>query len=534
MRMSAAGTMLRPCRPSGAVIFAIVAALVLCLATGKACAERVTRLALVITNANYPKEVGALDNPHADGATMAAALKEVGFGDIRHVRDADFQTMRLELAGLAARAEKAGPEAVVFFYYSGHGAADRAERGENFLIPVKAPISTAVQLPALGLALGEIVKVLERIPAKARFAVIDACRNVAFTKGVKDAAKGFTAMRKLDGILLAFATRPGDIAKDTGIYARTLAENLVKPGLAPERVFKLTQLAVAKATQGDQVPWIEDGLLVEGFRFNEATAARPAPVEHGPAAAVPRPGGPSCPAPSLTVSLGPGRARCIAPGSGAIVQDCETCPELVVVPAGPAAGIAKPFAVGRFEITRAEWTACYKEGACSFKTDDDGPGRQRWPMTAVSLDDIVTEYLPWLARRTGRRYRLPSVSEWEHAARAGTTTAFHWGDDIGRGTARCTGCPPDARPETATVVGSYAANQWGLFDVSGNVWEWTADCSPAAPAGGAVAPLACRGPAIRGGAWSSPPEDLRLSVNRRLAPGTRLGHVGFRVARDLD
>jgi regulator of protease activity HflC (stomatin/prohibitin superfamily) len=85
---------------------------------------------------------------------------------------------------------------VAFFYYSGHGAADRTNRGENYLIPVGARITLAKQLPILGVSLSEITKALDGVSAKARFVVVDACRNVAFTKGIKDVAKGLIPERK--------------------------------------------------------------------------------------------------------------------------------------------------------------------------------------------------------------------------------------------------------------------------------------------------------------------------------------------------
>jgi hypothetical protein len=156
----------------------------------------------------------------------------------------------------------------VFFYYSGHGAADRTERGENYLIPAGAKITLAKQLPILGVSLSEITKSLERVSAKARFVVVDACRNVAFTKGLKDAAKGFVPERKLDGMIVAFATRPGETAEDNNSYASALASILPTPGLRAEEVFKETQLKVAELSKGTQIPWTEDGLLTK-FKFKE-------------------------------------------------------------------------------------------------------------------------------------------------------------------------------------------------------------------------------------------------------------------------
>jgi hypothetical protein len=228
------------------------------------------RLALVISNASYPAEIGRLENPHKDSAIIAAALESVGFEkrDITVLRDADQPTMRLAVADFIERIEKAGSDAVVFLYYSGHGAADRTERGENYLIPAGAKITLAKQLPILGVSLSEITKSLERVSAKARFVVVDACRNVAFTKGLKDAAKGFVPERKLDGMILAFATRPGETAGDNNIYATALASILPTPGLRAEEVFKETQLKVAELSKGTQIPWTEDGLLAK-FKFKE-------------------------------------------------------------------------------------------------------------------------------------------------------------------------------------------------------------------------------------------------------------------------
>ena len=241
----------------GAILFAFPAA-----------AE--TRLALIISNAAYPSEIGRLANPHKDGAVIAAGLQSVGFesDNITILRDADQPTLRSAVAEFVERIEKAGPDAVAFLYYSGHGAADRTDRGENYLIPVGAKITLAKQLPILGVGLSEITRSLERVPAKARFVVVDACRDVAFTKGIKDAMKGLIPERKLDGMIVAFATRPGETAEDNNIYSAALASILPTPGLRAEEVFKETQLKVADLSKGKQIPWTEDGLLTR-FKFKE-------------------------------------------------------------------------------------------------------------------------------------------------------------------------------------------------------------------------------------------------------------------------
>jgi uncharacterized caspase-like protein len=170
------------------------------------------------------------------------------------------------MAEFIERIEKAGPDAFAFFYYSGHGAADRTDRGENYLIPVGAKISLAKQLPILGVSLREITKSLERVSAKARFVVIDACRNVGFTKGVKEAAKGFIPSPHLDGIIVAFATRPGDTAEDDNVYASALASILPTPGAQGRR---LEQGLANSLDRG----WALDPVQIQGGSADGTTKA---------------------------------------------------------------------------------------------------------------------------------------------------------------------------------------------------------------------------------------------------------------------
>lgn len=235
------------------------------------------RLALIITNANYPTEIGRLENPHGDGAKIADALQSVGFAkeDIAILKDVDQVAFKQALVDYIERIEKAGADSIVFFYYSGHGAADRTDRGENYLLPVGIKITRSNQLPIVGIALSEIAKALEGVPAKARFVIIDACRNVAFTAGSKNATKGFLPQRKLDGTILAFSTRPGETADDSDAFSSALAAILPTPGLRAEEVFKETQLRVAERTNGRQIPWTEDGLLTRFWFRPSVLSSRP-------------------------------------------------------------------------------------------------------------------------------------------------------------------------------------------------------------------------------------------------------------------
>ena len=248
---------------------------------------------------------------------------------------------------------------------------------------------------------------------------------------------------------------------------------------------------------------------------------------------------------------------------GTELRDCETCPLMIVVPSGsymmgsPASeagrfddegpqhqvAISYPFAVGKFEVTFHEWNACVSEGGCSHSPDDEGWGRGDHPVINVSWDD-AREYVTWLSRKTGERYRLLSESEWEYIARAGTTGPFNFGSTIS--TDRVYDDYPYAeelranyRNNKTVPVGSFPGNAFGLHDIHGNVWEWVKDCwngsYKGAPSDGSawVSSGDCNHRVLRGGSWNNNPWDLRSAIRNWLETGKRNNNYGFRVARTL-
>ena len=181
----------------------------------------------------------------------------------------------------------------------------------------------------------------------------------------------------------------------------------------------------------------------------------------------------------------------LAPGM--VFRDCEACPLMIVLPAGSfmrgsearnneqprrQVMLEKPFAVGVTEVTFAEWNACADDGGC-VKADDAGRGQGQKPVINVSWDD-VQKYETWLSGEAGHEYRLLTESEWEYAARAGTDTRWHWGSTIRlqclyANSSSTSVCSDGVLSDTASVR-SYRPNQFGLHDMSGNVWEWVEDC----------------------------------------------------------
>jgi formylglycine-generating enzyme required for sulfatase activity len=232
------------------------------------------------------------------------------------------------------------------------------------------------------------------------------------------------------------------------------------------------------------------------------------------------------------------------------------CPEMIVIQAGSftmgssvtekghyttegpqhSVTIAKPFAVSKFDVTFAEWDACVSVGGCP-RVRDSGFGRGTRPVINVSWDD-AQQYVAWLSRMTGRPYRLLTEAEWEYAARAGSTTAYFWGDEIGKGNANCMDCDSKWGYRQTSPVGSFKPNAFGLYDMNGNVWQWVQDCHhdnyEGAPTDGSGWTIRdCSLPVIRGGSWYDDSRALRSANRLRISTVGRMPHVGFRIGRTL-
>jgi formylglycine-generating enzyme required for sulfatase activity len=609
-----------------------------------AAAKEPARLALLIGNESYSQDAGPLKNPRNDIALIRAALVKVGFAqaDITVISNASRVDMLKAFDDFAEKTGNAGPDAIGFFYYSGHGAAN--ERHENYLIPVDvSDLSSGFWYGSVSLQ--ELLGRLSGQASQAKhFVVFDACRNTLRLKAPGTKAlvqpKGYLPLQTVPGgMLVAFSTAEGELASDqgasTGPYAQALAEEIVKPGLEAITVFRNAQLRVSKSN--GQKPWTNHGPMdAVYFAGQEAPApqARPtgaavewAALENsanvveleayrkqfeasdpywsmkaarriealkkaaeqsgGPqgwwpygtggtkpagtqTAAVTPPPKPKCD--GLLVSVAMGDKPCIKPGSGAFFKDCPNCPEMVIVPSGSfnmgspesepdreswksgsespqhRVKIAKPFAVGRYPVTFAEWDACVDDGGCggsSYIPRDQGWGRGDRPVIDVSWDGAKL-YIQWLSRKTRKEYRLLSEAEREYVTRAGTDTPFWWGSSITPGQANYDGSAEpykgggqkgDYRQKTLPVK-SFKPNPWGLYQVHGNVWDWVEDCwhenyNGAPSDGSAWTTGECKCHVLRGGSWDLNPQALRAAFrNSGISPGSRGLILGFRVAAD--
>ena len=249
----------------------------------------------------------------------------------------------------------------------------------------------------------------------------------------------------------------------------------------------------------------------------------------------------------------------VAQQVGEVFRDCDVCPEMVVVPAGSflmgspeteeeravwewsprRVTIGYEFAVGVYEITFDEWDACVLGGGCRGREPyDEEWGRGRRPVINVTWED-AWQYADWLTAVTGYEYRLPSEAEWEYVARAGTSTARYWGN-ARRDQCRyangdsSVGCRD--RQEHTAPVGTYLPNDFGLYDVLGNVIEWVDDCLNLSDEGAPTDGSSwydgdCSVRVYRGGSWVDEPDKLRAAYSLYASVEATRRYLGFRVAR---
>lgn len=508
------------------------------------------QIALLIGNQSYGTELGQLEKPISDTSAIAASLEKIGFvkEDIHVVVDAKRSEILSAVAKYAAELKDSGPNAVGFFYYAGHGIANSLSR-INHLIPVDMR-SLDQGFWDGAVALNSIIHTLLTEAGNAsHFVIFDACHKLHSLP--VNAGNGCLPLSIRDGMLIAMASPAGQFVSNPshehGRFGAILAEELRKPATDHATLFE--SISAAAIRYGSpSAPWVGDGMIMRVV-LDTRHARRSG-----------KPSGES------KVATGNGKLD-VAVGlkAGEEFRDCLVCPSMVVAPAGkfmlgstdaehghtktegPQTEVrfAKPFAIGKFEVTFDEWEVCVAEGGCRRAPEDEGWGRRNRPVIDVSWIEITNEYLPWLTKKTGHEYRLPSETEWEYAARAGSTTPFWWGSKITAQNANYDanhvykggGNKGPYRGRTS-FVDTFTPNPWGLYNVHGNVWEWTADCWNPSHAGNPADGSArttgiCNRRVVRGGALFLKPEALRSAYRNWLSADIHYNDYGFRVARSI-
>ncbi len=559
------------CGPAGAVEKPKIEGIALPDLSAEAVAalRREKRVALVIGNQTYTVPSFHLTKTRKDAEAMAALLRYLGF-EVILVKDAGKKEMATALDTFETRLA-AGVD-IGLFFYSGHGQQNDAGRG--FVLPTDVPQRLGdAQLQEHALAVDYIRNIMV-MNGKARLnvLVLDACRDNPGVKGTKGGAKGLgsppTAVvgQSSGGTVIAYATQSGSVSYEGherdlySVYTGELLKTLAAPGVEIQQAFALATMAVGQATRGAQQPNYVAGVY-DHFRLVPEIAPAPRREEPQQVAVVTPP--PAAPAPVQPPAVTPVVGVFFPPGK--VFKDCDKCPEMVVVPKGEflmgspdnepitlrgadenerpqhRVTIGSDFAVGKFEVTFAEWDACVAGGGCNgYKPSDEGWGRGRYPVINVSWTDAQT-YVAWLKQQTGQPYRLLTEAEWEYAARAGTTTPFSTGPTIGAnqanfdGTATYNGSARGPYRQRTVKVGTFRPNAFGLYDMHGNVWELVEDCpvryigSPGT--GTAYTASECDNRIIRGGSWANLPEFLRSAYRSWTTPSERSNFKGFRVAK---
>jgi formylglycine-generating enzyme required for sulfatase activity len=431
------------------------------------------------------------------------------------------------------------PGSIALFFFTGYGVE---AKGSSYLIPVDAEIWTEAQVRSFGISVDSILAAMDSAGARVKIVILDASRRNPFERRFRSLSAGLGAIDLPPQTLLLSSAEPGKVVSDSegggSLFVGELLKELRSPDRGAEDIFNRTRLGVSRATDNQQDPLVKSTLA--GPVFLKAAAIEATAPQTRDQAEAARPGD------AGAARFGP------PPGAkpGTAFRDCADCPDLVVLPAGEFAmgsddfeteqpvhpvAIAKSFAIGRTEITFAQWDACVADGGCAgWRPDDRGAGRGETPVGEVSWSD-AHRFLDWLSRKSGHVYRLPSEAEWEYAARAGTNTAFWWGDEVGAGHANCRGCGGPGRP---TAAGSYPANGFGLVDTAGNIAEWVEDCwtesYAQAPRDGAVVQGApCKQRVVRGGSFDAGARYVRPASRFLYDAELRYYTNGFRAVRDL-
>jgi len=484
------------------------------------------KVALVVGNRLYQN--GTLSNTVNDATDIASFLKKIGF-EVIFKTDLDQRSMDEALHNF--RTSLSHTSNVGFFYFSGHGA--RVD-GENYLLPIdNARIKNERDLKYYAIAASKVLNYMQEDPNHVNIIVLDACRNNPYLGVSKGMQRGLANINPPRGSIISFATSPGNTASDiskngrNGLFTSHLLSALKMAHKNHQRIddmFMAVSAAVFRESKGEQEPW-QLASLKRPFCFGDCQVAN----------VVPNPP----PKPShVNKAVFQDRLR-----------DGSLGPKMVVIP-------AISISMGKFEVTIGEFrkfvnetrykTDAEKQGNCwTYNNGWKNTNNANWrnpkffqndnhPAVCISWND-ATAYSKWLSNQTAYTYRLPTEAEWKYAARDNHSYKACVYANVADQTAKakfrswkinnCT----DGYVYTSPA-GSFQANKFGLFDMLGNVWEWT--CSEFTEKYNGKEKVCInknsnKNRVLRSGSWY----DLRANNRYGHTPDLRNIISGFRVAR---
>jgi len=514
------------------------------------------RTALVIGNGAYAKT--PLKNSVNDANDMAGALSGCGF-DVVKLIDADRAAMRRGVRDFASRIKGSG---VGLFFYAGHGVQ---VRGENYLVPLGADVRQEFEIDDQCLKVDYVLGAMEEAGNGLNIIILDACRNNPF-RSFRGDKSGLAHMDAPTGSLIAFSTATGAVAEDgdgrNGVYTGRLLKHIRTPGLRLLDLFIQVRNEVRAATGGHQVPWENQSLTAPFYflpgragdepsqaggqdlsrerqeleREKQELAREKDRLEKERLAMAPRPDPPK-PKPDPPTS---GGAK-----PGQTWTEPTTGMEFVWVPGGCFQMGSPPqeagrfdnegpvhevcvdgFWMGKYEITQGQWSKVMGGNPSYFKKGE------RHPVEQVSWNDIKSFISRLSSANPGVKFSLPSEAQWEYACRSGGKPEKYCGGNNVDGLAWYSG----NSGSSTHPVGTKSPNGLGLYDMSGNVWEWCEDVydkngysshsrqNPLSTGGGSYR-------VFRGGSWISEPRYVRSADRNGGGPGNRGNDLGARLLR---
>ncbi|MBM4272600.1 MAG: hypothetical protein FJ139_10685 [Deltaproteobacteria bacterium] len=489
------------------------------------------RTALVIGNGAYAS--GRLKNPTNDATDMASALKRLGFQvilktNVRH------QEMEEAMEEFGNRLKRGG---VGLFYFAGHGVQ---VGGTNYLIPIGAKIRKESDVKFQALDVNKVLDEMANANNGLNILILDACRDNPFGRSFRSASRGLAIISSApEGTFISYATGPGQVAQDgTGKnspYTGALLKNIATPGLPIEALFKKVRVQLSR---NKQTPWELSSLRGEFYFVPGTKVAREAEelLTESPTQKV--------------------RERddvaMAKPPSPPEIERTYTSPTLgakfIFIPAG-AFGMGRPgvFVLGKYydrtehqvtisrpfymqttEVTQGQWQKVMGKNPSGFKDCGD-----ECPVEQVSWND-VQDFIRKLNSMEGTdKYRLPTEAEWEYAARSGGSQEAFAGTSSESGLKYYAWYIENSEDMTHPVE-QKRPNGFGLYDMTGNVWEWCQDWEGDYPSGSVTDPT---GPSSgsarirRGGSYDYHPNLMYTTSRSSSPPDRKYKLLGFRLVR---
>jgi formylglycine-generating enzyme required for sulfatase activity len=513
---------------------------------GTTLATNEKRIALVVGNKSYRNGWSPLRNAANDANTMTSALQDCGF-EVTTLTDAN-RTQFLE-AIRTFKGKIQGNATVALFFYAGHGLE---EGGQNYLIPTDDASKCRNEIEDNGIKLNSIQKQLKDAGAAMSILIVDACRNqpMPFTcpSSNRSGTSSIFTEFKAKGSYIAFSTAPGQTALDgsgnNSPYTTALSKAIRKEGDKIEDVFKQVR---RELDQIGQETWDNNGYSGD-FYFKYKNT------------------------PTLSNNVTSNTTK--DSDNDGIIDSKDNCPyeygemsnngcpkkkisnanftenhdglglDMVLVEGGTftmgsddGEADEKPthqvtlfdFHIGKYEVTQRQWRVIMGTEPSYFKNCDDCPVEQ------VSWSD-VQDFIKKLNQKTGKKYRLPTEAEWEYAARGGKRSkgyTYSGSNTIGE-----VAQYEDNSNKSPNSVGSKNANELGIYDMSGNVWEWCSDWygdkyNNSSATSNPIGANLSSDRVHRGGSWYCVAGLCRISLRNYDSPEYRFFNLGFRLCSSL-